>query len=291
MYGVPATLPGNYLINCRGRLLDLSTPRVMGIINVTDDSFYRASRSTKLAEALQRAEAMVQQGAALLDVGGQSTRPGAQPVSEEEELKRVLPVLEALCTRFPDVIVSVDTYRARVAAQAIAAGAALINDISAGRLDEALLPLVARLKVPYVLMHMQGTPQTMQQHPTYGNVVEEVFRFFSDRLATLYSLGIYDVIIDPGFGFGKTLRHNYTLLKHLKTFSTLGCPLLVGISRKSMVYKPLGLNADVALNGTTALHVLALQGGARLLRVHDVAEAMQVIRLQEEFQNAGQEGA
>ncbi|MCS6992060.1 MAG: dihydropteroate synthase [Chitinophagales bacterium] len=277
----------NHLLRCPNRLLDLSSPKIMAILNITDDSFYAGSRTPSVSESLRRAELYLQQGAAVLDVGGVSSRPGSQPIREEEELRRVIPVVAALCQNFPDAIISVDTWRARVAEEAVSAGASMINDISAGRMDAALLPTVAQLRVPYVLMHMQGTPATMQLNPQYTDVVQDIFAFLKDKLLELHALGIYDVLVDPGFGFGKSLHHNYRLLAHLSTFQALGCPMLVGLSRKSMAYRPLGLTPESALNATTALHMIALQQGARLLRVHDVAEAMHVIHLWELLHQEG----
>ncbi|MCS6916519.1 MAG: dihydropteroate synthase [Chitinophagales bacterium] len=280
----------NAFLRCRDRLLDLSRPQVMGIINMTDDSFYAGSRSASVSEALRRAEHMLSQGAAVLDIGGMSSRPGSLPVSEAEELKRLIPAVEAICQSFPEALVSVDTWRARVVHEACEAGASVVNDISAGALDPDLWPMVAKLNMPYVLMHMKGTPATMQQQPHYDHVVREVFLFFRDKLMELHASGIHDIILDPGFGFGKTLQHNYQLLSHLKTFAALGYPVMAGLSRKSMVYRPLGLTPEEALNGTTALHMIALQQGARLLRAHDVAEAVQTIRLWELLTTQGQDG-
>ena len=266
-------------LNCKGKLRSLEVPLVMGILNITPDSFYAASRYQQIDDILHQAEKMLSEGAAMLDIGGMSSRPGAAIISAEEELQRVLPVIDAIIKNFPEAILSIDTVRAAVARQSVEAGAALINDISAGRLDEKMYPTVAELGVPYVLMHMQGTPRTMQQAPVYENVCLEVLDFFIEEVGKLRALGIKDVILDPGFGFGKTLSHNYQLLKHLHVFQILELPILVGISRKSMVYKPFGGSAKEALNGTTALHLVALQQGAKLLRVHDVKEAMEVIHL------------
>jgi dihydropteroate synthase len=268
-----------FSINCKGRLLSLDEPVVMGIINTTPDSFYKGSRHSVIDDFLASAEGMLRDGAAILDIGGQSTRPGSVRVEVDEELRRVLPPLEALLKRFPDVIVSVDTFYSKVAAYAIQVGASIINDVSAGTIDPELIPTVARLQVPYVLMHMQGDPQTMQQNPTYQNVVLEVFDSLSFKMKELQQAGIKDIIIDPGFGFGKTIQHNFQLLVHLSYFQQLGKPLLVGLSRKGTIYKTLKIAAEDSLNGTTVLNTISLLNGARILRVHDVKEAVQAIRL------------
>ncbi len=273
-------------LNCKGKLRSLKTPLVMGILNITPDSFYAASRYQQIDDILHHAEKMLSEGAAMLDIGGMSSRPGAAIISAEEELQRVLPVIDAIIKNFPEAILSIDTVRAAVARQSVEAGAALINDISAGRMDEKMYPTVAELGVPYVLMHMQGTPRTMQQAPVYENVCLEVLDFFIEEVGKLRALGVKDLILDPGFGFGKTLSHNYQLLKHLHVFQILELPILVGISRKSMVYKPFGGSAKEALNGTTALHLVALQQGAKLLRVHDVKEAMEVIHLWKQLEES-----
>ena len=267
------------LIHCGGKLLDLSTPKVMGILNVTPDSFYPESRLMNEAEVLQLAEQMRQDGAAILDVGGLSTRPGAEEISVDEELHRVIPAIRKILKEFPDAIVSIDTFRSKVAEEAVAAGATMVNDISAGRLDADFLTTIAKLKIPYVLMHMQGTPQTMQENPSYESVVNDVFNFLKKRLIQLNRLGIHDIILDPGFGFGKSVEHNYQLLQHLSVLRTLGLPVLAGLSRKSMICKVLHANPANALNGTTALHAVALLQGAKILRVHDVKEAVETIEL------------
>jgi dihydropteroate synthase len=267
-------------LNCRGRLLDLSTPRVMGILNVTPDSFFDGGRYTNVSALLHQAEKMLQDGADILDVGGASSRPGADEVPLEQEKQRVLPAVEALARQFPEAILSVDSWRAELARLAVQAGASMVNDISAGRLDAAMYPTVAELGVPYVLMHMQGSPKTMQQAPQYADVVTEVLDFFIAEIGKLRALGLHDILLDPGFGFGKSVEHNYLLLKHLQTFSAVTrLPLLAGVSRKSMICKPLGIRPEAALNGTTALHMVALQQGAAILRVHDVREAVETIRL------------
>lgn len=275
-----------FTLRCKGRLLVLDEPKVMGIINVTDDSFYAGSRYGGTDAALAAAEKMLREGAAILDIGGQSTRPGSTRIDEDEELRRVIPVIEAVAGRFPEALISADTFYSRVARQAVEAGACMVNDVSAGTLDENLLPTVAALGVPYVLMHMRGEPQTMQQNPVYQNVVLEVFDFLNFRTKALHAAGIKDIIVDPGFGFGKTTAHNFTLLHELRFFRQLNKPLLVGLSRKATVYKTLQISPEEALNGTTVLHTVALLNGASLLRVHDVKEAVEAIRLVKAYQQA-----
>ncbi len=264
---------------CCGRLLDLRQPVVMGILNATPDSFFPANRVKNEEEALRLAEKMLREGAALLDIGGASSRPGAQAPDVEEELKRTIPLLQAIHRRFPEVILSIDTFRSRVVREAYHAGASLVNDISAGRWDPDLLTTVAELKMAYVLMHMQGEPRTMQINPHYEDVVQDVFHFFKEHLQQLYDRGITEVIVDPGFGFGKRIYHNYHLLKELEVYTAFGVPVLVGISRKSMIHHVLQLTAEEALNGSTVLHTIALLKGASILRVHDVREARQTILL------------
>ena len=270
-------------LNCRGLLIDLKIPRIMGILNSTPDSFYAGSRIPGIDEALARAEAMLRDGATFLDIGGYSTRPGAAEVSEEEELRRVAPLVEALTAAFPEALLSVDTFRSRVGRAALEAGAALVNDISAGLRDAEMLPLVAEKRVPFIMMHMRGTPADMAGLTEYDDLAGEILFYFSERLAAARALGITDLIADPGFGFAKTRAQNFELLAGLSAFRALGLPLLVGVSRKSMVWKTLGIDPSQALNGTTALHMLALQGGANILRVHDVKEASECIRLWEEI--------
>lgn len=276
-------LPVNTTLNCGGKLLGLTKPAIMGILNVTPDSFYDGGRYLSGQAYLHRAEQLLAEGASVIDIGGMSTRPGAGIISTDEELKRVMPVVEAVCQRFPDAIVSIDTVREQVATAAVQAGAGMVNDVSAGNLDAGLLPAVAKLQVPYVLMHMQGTPQTMQQNPQYQQVTEEVMQFIIAKLAFLRSLGITDIVLDPGLGFGKTVQQNYRLLKDLPVFALAGLPVLVGLSRKSMVCRVLGISPADALNGSTALHMLALLNGASLLRVHDVKEAKEVIALFDQY--------
>jgi dihydropteroate synthase len=273
-------------LQSRGRLLSLDRPQVMGILNLTPDSFFAGSRMSGEKQLLQTAEAMLRAGATLLDVGGASTRPGAQLPASLTELKRILPAIEALHTHFPDAWISVDTVHASVAEAAIEAGAAIVNDISGGQLDPQMHPTVARLQVPYIAMHMQGTPETMQQAPQYENVVLEVFYQLKEQLQSARRTGIRDVILDVGFGFGKTLAHNYALLREMDAFRALGCPLLAGVSRKGMIWKALDTTAKQALNGTTAVHMLALQNGASILRVHDVPEAIEAVKIWEHYESA-----
>jgi dihydropteroate synthase len=266
-------------INCKGKLLDLSTPKIMGILNVTPDSFFDGGRYNSVDNALFQVEKMLGEGADIIDVGGMSSRPGAEVISTEEELRRVIPIVEAIQQRFSDAILSIDTVKAEVAKQAIEAGGRLVNDISAGQFDAQLYETVARLNVPYFLMHMNGTPKTMQHNPEYDNVVTHVTDFFIREIGILRALGVKDIILDVGFGFGKTIEHNYQLLKKLQDFKIFDLPLLVGVSRKSMIYKFLDIEPESALNATSALHFLALQNGGNLLRVHDVKEAKEVIQL------------
>lgn len=273
-------------INCKGQLLDLSEPRVMGILNVTPDSFYDGSRVVKEEDILARAEQMLLAGATFLDIGGQSTRPGSERVSEDEELKRVMPAIEVIMKNFPLALVSIDTFYSKVAKHAVEAGAAMINDVSAGTLDPAMLETVAELNVPYVLMHSKGEPKTMQQLAQYDNVVTEVFDDLNRKLFQLRRMGINDIIIDPGFGFAKNSSHNFQLLDQLSYFLQLGCPIMIGLSRKATIYKTLGTTAGEALNGTTVLNTIALLKGASILRVHDVREAVEAVKLMSALQNA-----
>lgn len=268
-----------YTLNCKGRLLVINAPIVMGILNITPDSFYEGSRLGNTDDVLFRVEKMIKDGATILDIGGQSTRPKSDQISADEELKRVLPVIEAIRKNFPDQFLSIDTFYAAVAKTAVDAGCDIVNDVSAGTLDENLLPTVAQLNVPYVLMHMKGTPQTMQQEPHYENVTLEVFDFLNFKSAELVKLGIKDVIIDPGFGFGKNSRHNFQLLRELSFFKQMGKLLMAGLSRKASIYKTLKVTANEALNGTTVLNTIALMNGANILRVHDVKEAKEAITL------------
>jgi dihydropteroate synthase len=268
-----------FLFNCKGRLHSFHTPVVMGIVNITPDSFYSGSRQQNEDALLKRVEQLLQDGAQLIDIGGQSTRPGSERVAQAEEMIRVLPAMEAIAKRFPDAFISIDTYYAKVARGAVERGACLVNDVSAGSIDEALLPTVAELKVPYVLMHMKGTLNDLQTPPPYENLITEIFDFFSFRLQQLHQMGIYDVVLDPGFGFGKTIAQNLKLLQHLSYFKMLQKPLLIGLSRKGTVYKTLQVTAEEALNGTTVVNTIALMNGASILRVHDVKEAVEAIKL------------
>ena len=271
-----------FLLKVEGTIHTLSTPWVMGILNITPDSFYKESRISEPLEAVKRAEHMLNQGAKIIDVGGYSSRPGASPVSQEEEwnrLQNVIPAVRALTDKIPGTFISVDTFRASVAEKAIDAGAHMINDISAGNLDNKMHEVVAKLKCPYILMHMQGDPRTMQDNPSYRHITQDIVKFFSERLPKLHDMGIHDTIVDVGFGFGKTLEHNYQLLRELHAFQLLGRPILTGISRKSMVYKALNNTAEESLNGSTALHMAALLQGSNILRVHDVKEAHETITL------------
>jgi len=266
-------------INSKNRILALDTPVVMGILNATPDSFYNKGRSSDVDGLLHMAEKMLEQGAAILDIGGASTRPGQQLISPDEELRRIIPVIAAIRNQFPDAWLSIDTYNAITAREAIAAGADIVNDVSAGDIDKEMIPTVAAMNVPYILMHMQGKPETMQISPNYQNVTAEVKRYLTGKVKKCREAGIKDIIIDPGFGFGKTVEHNYELLGHMSLLASLKCPILAGLSRKSMICRPLHVSPEHALNGTTALNMVALQQGASILRVHDVKEAMEVIKL------------
>jgi len=266
-------------LNIKGRLLDLSSPKVMGILNVTPDSFYNKSRAETIEDALRKVEQFLKEGATFIDIGGYSSRPGAKDISADEELQRLIPVVESIANNFPEAIMSIDTFRARVAQETILAGAHIVNDIASGDMDDEMLETVAKLQVPYIFMHMQGTPQTMQQAPVYNNVLLDVVDYFSRKVEKLRTLKIHDVILDPGFGFGKTIAHNYELLNKMEDFQIFGLPILVGFSRKGMIYKPLEIKAPEALNGTTVLHTIALQKGAKILRVHDVKEAVECVKL------------
>ena len=272
-------------IRASGRLLDLRKPQVMGILNVTPDSFFDGGKYTGLSQALRQIEKMLLDGATIIDVGGMSSRPGAVVISSEEECQRVLPIIEAAAKQFSEAIFSIDTVYAHTARMAVRVGAHMVNDISAGQFDPTLLSTVADLRVPYILMHMQGRPEDMQVKPTYEDVTLGVLDFFIKHIQKLKSLGIADIIIDPGFGFGKSKEHNYALLQKMHVFKVLDCPLLAGISRKSMIYKVLRTQPNQALNGTTALHMVALQQGARILRVHDVKEAVEVVTLWEQLES------
>jgi dihydropteroate synthase len=271
----------NFSINCKGKLIDLSTPKVMGIVNVTPDSFFKGSRSVEKADILQKVEKMLSEGATFIDIGGHSTRPNAPAVPEKEELERVIPAIELIMSEFPDCLISIDTFRSNIAKAAVDAGAVMINDVSGGLMDAKMYETVVELAVPYVLMHMRGTVDTMTQYANYENIALEVLNEIEKKIGTLKSLGQKDIIIDLGFGFSKTADQNYELLNKLELFKMLDCPILVGISRKSMIWKKLNITADNALNGTTVLNTVALIKGANILRVHDVKEAVEVIKLLE----------
>jgi len=267
-------------LNLGGHIMELSTPRIMGIINTTPDSFYPGSRVSSPEAALEKAREMIDQGADILDLGALSSRPGAEEISEQEELDRLSPVLEILRKHFPDFPLSVDTWRSGVARSLRENfGIHMVNDITAGNLDPEMFTTMAQLNIPYIMMHMQGTPATMQQEPVYENMVDELLQFFAEKVYKLRKLGLNDIIIDPGFGFGKTLEQNYQLLREFDLFQMLELPLMAGISRKSMIYKLLESSPEFALNGTTAAHMVALIKGARLLRVHDVAAAKETVKI------------
>lgn len=266
-------------INCKGNLIDLTSPKVMGILNITPNSFFDGGKYADENSVLQQVEKMLIDGATFIDVGAYSSKPNAEFVSENEEISRLIPVIELILKNFPETLISVDTFRANVAKKAIENGACIINDISAGSLDEDMMQTVAKLQVPYIMMHMKGNPQTMQSLAQYENIVKEMLFYFSEKVAQARSLGINDLIIDPGFGFAKTLEQNFEVMNKLELFQMLELPLLVGVSRKSMIYKTLETSAEFALNGTTVLNTIALQKGVKILRVHDVKEAMECVKL------------
>lgn len=266
-------------INCKGQLIDLSKPKVMGILNVTPNSFFDGGKYKNADEIVAQVQKMLSEGATFIDIGAYSSKPNAEFVSVEEEIARIVPIVELLITQFPDILISIDTFRSEVAEACILKGAALINDISAGKLDDLMLDVVAKYEVPYIMMHMRGTPQTMTKLTQYEDVVKEVFLYFSERIAAARSLGINDLIVDPGFGFAKTLEQNYEVLQKMELFQQLELPILAGFSRKSMIYKVLNTNASESLNGTTALNTISLIKGASILRVHDVKEAVECVSL------------
>ena len=268
-----------FTINCKGNLLAFEKPLVMGIVNITPDSFYEGSRMNDTEAALFQIERSVIEGADIIDIGGQSTKPGSIRLETSIELERVIPVLQKACAKYPDKIFSIDTYNAEVAEKAVFAGASIVNDVSAGNIDENMIKVVARLKVPYICMHMRDTPEVMQQDPVYTNLLKEIIDFFILKTEACKRAGIVDVIIDPGFGFGKTISHNYELLQNLSLLNMFGLPIMVGLSRKSFIYRTLGLTATEALNGTTVLNTIALGKGASLLRVHDVKAARETVTL------------
>ena len=270
-------------LNCNGKLVDVSSPKVMGILNITPDSFFDGGKYNNETDILQQVEKMLSEGATFIDVGAYSSRPGATHISETEEVQRIIPIIELLVENFPEIIISVDTFRSNVAEKSVEAGAAIINDISGGKMDDNMFKTVAKLQVPYIMMHMLGTPQNMQQNPVYEDVTKEVISFFAAQISKLKQLKLNDIIIDVGFGFGKTIEHNYQLLKDLALFKNLGAPILAGISRKSMLYKPLEITPQLALNATTSANTIALLNGANILRVHDVKEAMEAIKIVEQL--------
>ena len=272
-------------INCKGQLIDLASPKVMGILNVTPNSFFDGGKYKTESVILSQVGKMLTDGATFIDVGAYSSKPSAEFVSEKEELNRIVPVVNLILEKFPDCLISIDTFRSEVAKVCLENGAAIINDISAGNLDNKMLETIAKYNVPYIMMHMRGTPQTMQTMANYDNIVKEMLFYFSQRIAEARSLGINDLIIDPGFGFAKTLEQNYEVLQKLELFEMLELPLLAGFSRKSMIYKTLHSTAEEALNGTSVLNTIALTKGAKILRVHDVKEAMECVTLFNKLNN------
>lgn len=268
-----------YTLNCKGRLVEFNEPKVMGVINVTPDSFYAGSRVSGLEAVVQQAERMINDGTTFLDIGGLSTRPGSKAVESAEEVDRVVPAIKAILHAFPQAIISIDTYRSTVAIEAVNAGASIVNDISGGSLDIAMLETVAALRVPFICMHTKGSPENMQSLAHYDDVVKEVLDYLILKVEACKAAGIKDIIIDAGFGFAKTIEHNFMLLQKLEVFKILGRPLLLGISRKSTIYKTLGITSNEALNGTTVLNTIGLTKGVNILRVHDVKEAVEVVKL------------
>ncbi|WP_394970482.1 dihydropteroate synthase [uncultured Croceitalea sp.] len=273
-------------INCKGDLIDLSTPKVMGVLNLTPDSFYDGGKYKSESDILKKVEKMLFEGTTFIDIGAYSSRPGATNISEEEELKRITPIIEFVLNKFPQVLISIDTFRSKVAARCIEMGASIINDISAGKLDEQMLDTVAKYQVPYIMMHMKGNPQNMKEMTNYDDLLKDILFYFSERVQAARSKKINDIILDPGFGFAKNIQQNYRLLANLNLLKTFDLPILAGLSRKSMIYKPLKNTAQEALNGTTALNMLALNSGASILRVHDVKEALECITLFNELEAA-----
>ena len=272
-------------INIKGSLLDLSTPKVMGILNVTPDSFYENSRISKEEDIISQVETMIADGMDIVDVGGYSSRPGAKNISEVEEIERVVPVIKIISARFPNLPISIDTFRAKVAEASIKVGAGIINDISAGEMDKAMFEFVSEVNVPYVAMHMKGNPQNMQSKPKYDDVIQEMLKYFSEKINRLKQLNVNDIILDPGFGFGKTLNHNYEILNKFELLKSLDLPILTGVSRKSMINKVLGTTPEEALNGTSVLNTVALTKGTNILRVHDIKEAKQAVLLTQKIKN------
>jgi dihydropteroate synthase len=277
-------------INVAGKLLDLSMPKVMGIINVTPDSFYKGSRLTGEKDIIRTATRMVEDGADILDIGGYSSRPHAEDISPEVEKNRVLPAINLIRKELPDAILSVDTFRSEIAREAVNEyGANIINDISAGEADQRMFSVVKELNIPYIMMHMKGNPRTMQDNPVYDDVVADILKWFSQKIVKLQSAGVKDIILDPGFGFGKTLKQNFEILRRFNDFTIAGLPLMAGISRKSMISKTLSVSSEEALNGSTVLNTIALINGADILRVHDVKEAVQAVRLVNEVKGTENE--
>lgn len=274
-------------INCKGSLVDLNVPKVMGILNLTPDSFYDGGRYRETSAILDRVDGMLADGATFIDIGAYSSRPGAEHISEDGELSRLLPVLELIVKNFPDILISIDTFRSKVATRSIEMGAALINDISAGNLDPKMFGVISHFQVPYIMMHLKGTPRSMQKNTVYNDLAYDLLLYFSKKIDEATSKKINDVLIDPGFGFAKTIQQNYQLLDHLEVFRTFKRPVLIGLSRKSMIYKTVKSTAERALNGTTALHAIALLKGANVLRAHDVKEAIECIDLIETLKANG----
>ena len=266
-------------INCNGKLIDLTTPKVMGILNITPDSFFDGGKYNDTKAILSQVKKMLDEGATFIDIGAYSSRPGAKHISEEEELNRILSIIKLLIKEIPSILISTDTFRSKIAEQCIQNGACMVNDISAGSMDKDMFATIAKLQVPYIIMHMQGSPKTMQTNPVYDNIVKDVLFYFSKKISDLHSLGVNDIIADVGFGFGKTIEHNYELLSQLELFKNLEVPMLIGVSRKSMLFKPLNISAKEALNATTSANTIALLNGANILRVHDVKEAMETIKI------------
>ena len=266
-------------INCKGQIIDLSTPKIMGILNITPNSFYDGGKYSSKNNAILQVEKMLKEGATFIDIGAYSSKPNAEFVSEEEELIRIIPIVKYILKEFPETLLSIDTFRSSVAQECINNGAALINDISAGSLDEKMMEVIASNNIPYIMMHLRGTPQTMQSQTNYEHLINEILTYFSDKISKARSLGISDIIIDPGFGFAKTTDQNYELLSNLELFKILELPILAGVSRKSMIYKTLNINPEEALNGTTILNTIAVTKGATILRVHDVKEAIECVKL------------
>lgn len=275
-----------FTLNCKGKLLTIEQPLVMGIINATPDSFYKGDLNAGLEKIVEKAGKMIMEGADIIDIGGQSTRPGSIRISASEEIQRVIPVINSIVANYPQIILSIDTYHSQVAEAAIKAGASIVNDISAGSLDPEMINCVSSLNVPYICMHMKGTPENMQNNPTYEDLIKEVLDFFINKIDQCKRAGIKDLVIDPGFGFGKTIHQNFILLKQLSVFKILNQPILAGLSRKSMIYKTLGIDVSEALNGSAVLNTIALQQGASILRVHDVKEAKEAVTLFTSFDKA-----